>query len=54
MAKCYNDDDDNGDGETTTMTTTMATVRLATGYDDDGNDASGGATGDGIRRRWQR
>jgi hypothetical protein len=51
MAKCNNNDNDNDNGAMTTMTTTMtmATVRLATGYNDDGNDDSGGATGDGIR-----
>jgi hypothetical protein len=32
----------------------MATARLGTGYDDDGDDNGGGATGDGIRRLRRR
>jgi hypothetical protein len=32
----------------------MATARWATGYDDNGDDDGGGATGDGIRQRWRQ
>ncbi len=31
----------------------MVTARLATGYDDDGDDDGGGVVGDGIRWRWR-
>jgi hypothetical protein len=48
------DDDDNDDNNGATMTTTttttpmtMATARLATGYDDDGDNDGGGTTGNG-------
>ena len=47
MATC--DNDDNYDGVTTMTMATMATARRATGYDHDGDDDGGGATGDGIR-----
>ena len=36
------DDDDDDDGVITTMTTIMATVRWATGYDDNGEVDGGG------------
>ena len=44
---CDDDDDDDGDDNndgvttTTTRTTTMAMARLATGYEDDGEDNVG-------------